>query len=604
MAGKPQGFWESLADAVWALLVFVFRYATGQHLDGRRRSDATVFKDGTKDGTDPTHWSRSPWWPRLAMWKRAVIRDVAAAAGWALLIYRAAALRASAVILGAVLGCGIIRGIRWREEWHHYRTRVRPLAYALAGVLGQPVEKPRLWLAVPQDYATREDAEVVIDVPHGFTGSDRDMEDITRAVTAKLGFPNPEAEQKLRSHKPQLIYRHQQPPPPDVSLADIRPYIDAAKPSQIILGLAKKREVVDLDLDSETPMVAASMTTGDGKSEFAKNMAAQLLYHGAIVMILDYKLVSHMWAEQLPNVCYARTPAEIHRALMWLGWDECDAGGNVIVPSELTRRKQVHLAARRRGEESGLTRLFVLMEERNATGRILKRHWRRIGGKGASPALEALDETGETGRGVKVNKLDIAQRLSAKASGSDGSADARENIGAIFTKDATEATWKMLAAGHAQPPRSGHKGRYQMIQRRGVTDYQGVLYSKDPDESDAMARELAMAGTVAVPRWDMPFVNRGGLLVPAGMGQDDHARQEGPEQPVVIGQSQDALPSGAGPRTAVTLAEAVAAGLFVSIAAARKARHRQGWEPVAEDPVRGHQYALTDIYAYVNKGKR
>jgi hypothetical protein len=55
----------------------------------------------------------------------------------------------------------------------------------------------------------------------------------------------------------------------------------------------------------------------------------------------------------------------------------------------------------------------------------------------------------------------------------------------------------------------------------------------------------------------------------------------------------------------VTLAEAVAAGLFVSKQAARKVPQRQGWVPVVEDRSGGHQYALADIHAYINrKGKR
>ena len=82
----------------------------------------------------------------------------------------------------------------------------------------------------------------------------------------------------------------------------------------------------------------------------------------------------------------------------------------------------------------------------------------------------------------------------------------------------------MLAGGHAQPPRSGHKGRYQLITNAGVTEFQGVLYDKDVDVSDRIARDLAMSGTVGEPRFDMPFVNRGPLLVPAGIGQDTFTR--------------------------------------------------------------------------------
>lgn len=571
----------------------------------RPKSDATFWRDGTTTNEHPYWGPAQAWWWKKAGWKKDGAAALCVLLAWGYVQHPAGTEWLLACTLSPAAGVYAVVCFRRLQGFRHYWTKVKPLAFALAAVLDQPVSAPRSWLHVPVNYAADPEAEVVIDVPGDFTGADRDMEDVTRAVAAKLAFPNPQVTPRLGGRAPCLVYRHQHPPPEGVSLADIRPRIDAVKPSVVVLGLAAKNEPVELDLDSEIPHVGVSMSTGLGKSEISKNMAAQLLFHGAIVMILDYKLVSHMWADGLPNVCYARTPAEIHEALMWLAWDEVDSDGNVIKPSELTRRKEVLLAARRNREKARFTRLFILAEERNATARVIRRHWRRMGGRGSPPALEALDETGETGRGVDVNIEYVAQRLSAKAAGSDGSRDAMENIGAIITKDPSEQTWKLLGGGHAQPPKSGHPGRYQLIRSSGVTEYQGVLYDRDPELSDAMARELAMAGTVGEPRWDMPFVNRGGLLVPAGAGQGPFARQEGSDQAFVVGQSHGSLPPGEGPARAVTLAEIVAAGLVVSIGAARKLPKRHGWRRVVDDPVHGHQYALTDVYKTLkSKGKR
>ena len=70
-----------------------------------------------------------------------------------------------------------------------------------------------------------------------------------------------------------------------------------------------------MSLDNDSRRTSASAwASGDGKSITARNMAAQILYHGGIVIVLDYKLISHMWARGLPNVAYAGTPAEIHDA--------------------------------------------------------------------------------------------------------------------------------------------------------------------------------------------------------------------------------------------------------------------------------------------------
>ena len=237
---------------------------------------------------------------------------------------------------------------RW-QEWGHYRHRVRPLAAALSPVIDQPEGKPRDWLDVPSDYAEDEEAEIVIAVPQDFTGADRDMEEITRAVSVKLGLIAPEFRKELESRHPRLIYKRSIPPPLSVDLRDIRAAIDAAGDREIVLGLAKKSAVVKLNLDTETPHSACSMGTGSGKSAVAMNMGAQMLYHGAVAMILDLQMISHMWARDLPNVCYADDIEKIHLALCWLGWDERDENGTIINESEITRRRRVGLATADRG---------------------------------------------------------------------------------------------------------------------------------------------------------------------------------------------------------------------------------------------------------------
>lgn len=567
--------------------------------------DATFWHDGTYG--EASYWSRSGE-PRraLAGWKKLLISAVLFALMIGLAVHRTATEWLLALCLGPAAGTyAALCFRRWQERWHD-RTVTKPLAYRLAGVLDQEVADRRSWLDVPQDYATDDKAKIVIDVPPDFTGADRDMEDITRAVTVSTGWIAPVPSPELKSRHPRLVYAQRQVPPLAVGLPDILPYIEAAGPREVICGLAAGNDVTSINLDAEAPHVAFSGRTKSGKTEWAKNLAAQWCYHGGLVMILDYKLVSHMWADQLPMVSYARDPDEIHAVMMWLAWNEYDANGVIVKPSELERRKRALLAAKREGRKPDLgPPILVLGEERNATSRVMRRHHRRTGGRGAAPALEAIDEIGETGRELGIHVLHIAQRLSAKASGSDGSRDAMENIGAINAKDVTESTWKLIGDGHPQPPKSGHPGRFQLIRPEGVTEYQGVLYDKDPAKSDAIAKELAMSGTVAEPRFDMPLVNRGGLLVPAGIGQREHARQDGPEQAFVVGRDDPVLPAGTGAAGAATIAQMVAAGLFVSKQAARKLPKRHGWRPVVEDDVNGHQYDLRDVYEYLNaRGKR
>src|ERR1039457_6495267 len=97
-----------------------------------------------------------------------------------------------------------------------------------------------------------------------------------------------------------------------------------------------------------------------------------MAYHGSLLMILDFKLISHMWARGLPNVAYAGLPAEIHTALMWL-------------QAEILRRNQVALRA---ADIEGVVqanvgpRILVIAEELNATQNRLGAYWKTVREKG------------------------------------------------------------------------------------------------------------------------------------------------------------------------------------------------------------------------------
>ena len=552
----------------------------------------------------PTPWSLSRQPRRIrAGWKKllalAAVTAVTIGAGWGLLIHRLAAERAITLALGLVTGAQLIRGFLWWDRFEHDRTVIRPLARRLTGVLDQAVGDRRSWLTVPWDYGINDDAKITIDVPLDFTGAERDMEDITRAVTVSTGWLSPQVETVLKSRHPRLVCTRSAPPPALVTSADVMPDILAAPRFTLVLGkgqkVAGKYPTITTSVKTDTPHTGFGMASQDGKSTAAMNAGCQMAHQGALLMILDYKMMSHMWADGLPNVCYAETPERIHEALIWLGWDERDGDGNIIRESELTRRKKV---ARAGADIHGNVQadvgppLFIIAEELNATQRQLRNYWRAIGGRGPSPASWVLDEVAFTGAAILVFALYIAQRLGARASGSDGSRDAMENIGCFVLKDPPEQTWKLVAAGHAQPPKSGHKGRYQVVTRSEVREMQGVLWT--PED----ARAFAMSGVIAVPRHDMPFVGRD-ALIPAGLTQGETARQGGPEQAFDITQQPPVLTSGEGPARAVKLAEAVAAGLFVSIYAARKVAQRQGWEPVGGDRYTGFTYSVQDIYAYL-----
>jgi hypothetical protein len=557
----------------------LWRFLSGHALDGRFRTDASWLHRSTVT-THPTRVTRWHHMPRL---HRAAIRDVSTVllmvSAVSLARHRTATLETLALI--ALLGLMVAAWWVYRKLRHlrHYWQYVRPLSRRLTPMLeGAP---PRL--AIEPD---RSEAKVYL--PPEFVGTDGEWQKIETAVTVTLGLESPEREPQMQGNRPYVIYRKSVPPPPQVLPRHIRPSIEAAAEHVVILGIGKKDQVIDVSLDSESPHLGFCMTTGDGKSKAAMNVSVQVMWHGGLVVFLDYKLMSHMWARGLPNAAYAGTPSELHAMLCWLANDD-------EAESELTRRKQVALAsADIRGNVTADIgpRILIVAEELNVTQKILKSYWRKIGGKGPSPAAEALDEVMFTGRQLRVHALQIGQRLSAKATSGSGSADSRENLGAIVFSNPSASTWKMLCDGHAQPPASDHKGRYQVVTRKQVREMQGALW----DEEDA--RAFATAGTVAIPRHDMPFVNRRAVVpVSVTAGALPHGGSDQADVTVT--------PIPARPLGTVTLREAVEAGVFGhrSLAAVRKERARQPVFPaeVGKENNNDHLYDLSALAAYVTE---
>jgi hypothetical protein len=554
-----------VALAIWKPR-HAWRWLTGLPLDGppgrpRHRTNATWNRPATQL-LHPIPVIRWHWWSRR---RRAAIRSGGTLGvvvlAWALVVslFWTAAVLAVAAAAGAWLAAPWIT-VRARG-WQHYRTYVWPLARAIRAEIGAPPER----LAI-----TADRSEVVIGLPLEFTGSPRDREAITRAVTVKVGIEAPEVTWALEGRKPQATLIRPLPLMGDVAFDHIRGAVEAAEEHEIVMGTGRQDAKITLSIDNDSPHVGLSMGSGDGKSTVAKNMAAQMLFHGALVMVLDIKLISHMWARGLPNVSYAGTAAEIEAAMVWLA-------------AEVKRRNGVAQAG---ADVEGVVhanvgpRIFVIAEELNATQSELKAWWNEdMGMKGRSPGSNALDRVMFLGRQVHVNVLQIGQRLSVKAT---GSGDARENLGVLVFSDPTPAAWKMLCPQHVMPPASGHLGRLQVVTRKAVRETQGAYMT------GRQARDFALSGTVAVPRPDMPCVT-----IPGPVLDRPQLAAPGPDLGIGVGQP----PIVQGPPGAVTLREAVAAGLFPTIDSARKAAQRH-LQPVGERN-RAHLYDVGDLHAHV-----
>jgi hypothetical protein len=382
---------------------------------------------------------------------------------------------------------------------------------------------------------------------------------------------------KLYGKQPRVTITLIEPPPGYVSLSDIRPHADAAAEHEIVLGLGRKGVPVIVSVDNDSPHIGLSAGSGDGKSVTARNASGQLAHHGALIACLDAKLMSQHWAAGLPNVAYARTPAEIHALAIWLAQEVDRRNGFALQHADVEGK--VH--------GSVGSRIIGILEEMNITQAILTTYWKSEGGKGRSPAVIALDFVAFSGRAVNVNLLYIGQRLSAKAT-SGGSGDARENLGVLLMSNPAASTWKMLVGDrHALPPATDAPGRLQVVTAKSVTEVQGAYLT------GAQARDYATSGVVAVPRDDMPCV--GGL---APIGTPERAAQNVPDMNAIEGNGPDLrvvpdIPRPALPPPRITIADAVAEGISgPSVEAVRKAlrpeRQRPGVSPPLPVGTRGN----------------
>jgi hypothetical protein len=526
---------------------FIWLWLSGRDLDGRKRTNATWTRWATTIAdrdTPPGKWAHRPRWQRSAVRQGAILAVLAASAGlWAARPYTIALLDLAAWLAAAALG------VRWwRYIQPHQRITVRPTRDALLPAIG----------VIPWDIAIPENlTRVEFTLPRTYVAHDHERLALDRTVNTKVPGSEPLHPDWAYLHgpTPRAVWTRLVPPPRKVIFSDIRPAVEAAADHEVVLGLGSGGKSYKRSLATETPHVGICMPTGDGKSVTVMNIACQLLYHGWLLVILDYKMLSHAWAdgpELRDRVCYAYTPAMIHETLMWLA---CDA----YQESELTYRKK--LAKANHDIEGNVIgdigpRIAVIIEERNATTRQLKRYWRSLpGAKGPSPALDAIDELGETGRQFGLTAIHVGQSLSASAMSGSGTRDSHENVGLwVFGASTTKRTWDLLTDGHAFPPPTTHKGRYNVVYRQSVDAIQSPYEPGGKAQRDAL--DFALAGTPARPHRDLPFtrhVHAVSAHVTPATGV-----QAPPEQVFVPGPSG---PAGR-PEGSLTIREAIAEGMY------------------------------------------
>jgi hypothetical protein len=355
------------------------------------------------------------------------------------------------------------------------------------GPLGLPEGMvPRSYIHIPRDYPSRTDIGR-IDLPPQFTGES--SSGIASIIKAKLGLSSATVTFKLEGRRPHLLIRQTPRPPGKVmfSNAEVRALVEQAPESAPLIGLGPQSSVVSVDLDSESPHVLVSASTGGGKSVITRTMACQMLRNGSQFVMLDFKRHSHKWAKNMPNVTYLRDIGDIHDALVSLG-----AEGN----------RRNHIVDDWEGDDRQAPvgpRTGIILEEANATISKLKRYWGQVRKTKAdedgpadpkeSPAIDALREILFMGRAVKMHMFLVAQSATAAALGGP---EVRECFSTRILARYTRNAWMMLVPEVQPIPRSTrHIGRAQVVLGGVASETQVAFFT------DSEARSWALGGTVS-----------------------------------------------------------------------------------------------------------
>lgn len=409
---------------------------------------------------------------------RAIIRD-AFTFGPPLILLAWMTGNAILIMLSVFISVGLLAEITWRI----YRTEKVLKSRRLVRSIGK-VAAPHVSRAVHGRHANwlrfTDPQTIHAKLPKNWNGSDHERERFRRSVVETAGFhPSSEADWHLEGDESHVIIANRKASPDRVDFADIELAIAENADDVVTLGRGRGNELVNVSLTEESPNFGLSIGTGGGKSQLARLVACQVLHAGHNVLILDPKRISHAWAKGLPNVRYARTPQEIHEALVGL---------NV----EINRRTNVADAGHDvEGEVLANVgpRRLVIAEELNEMNQRERIYWNEVRlpkDPKKSPAISALESALFMGRQVKVNIIAVAQMMTALAAGSGA---ARENMGVRILGRYTRNNWRMLVPEFDMPFRSMRPGRVQVVTSK-VTECQVAFIS------GADARRFAMSGIV------------------------------------------------------------------------------------------------------------
>jgi hypothetical protein len=356
------------------------RFLAGHHLDGRRRGDATFWRDGEQGEAGWWGTGRESRWVLLAGWKRAGLRLAVVAALVGLWRWRHVTEWVLAFVLGPLAGLGLWRCVLAVRLWQHRGTLERPLASALAPFLGVPPRTVEAGLAVEPEFADAAGGEHVaaLELPDHWAATPDQRTRVEQVIQARLGVDL--KWQWQTHHYPMVLNVTRAPVPPAlVPFADMRAEIEACPEGKVLLGVAADGSRRYWDTATEDPMIAIHGGSRRGKTSLLLLIAAQELHKGAErVTGIDPKRVSLLaLAGCGPAVELHNDPRDIEG--MWAG---------IARFRELVEDRYDALTADPTRE---FRRALLIIDEVSMFAAMSAAHWRKVKAK-SDPALPPVWE--------------------------------------------------------------------------------------------------------------------------------------------------------------------------------------------------------------------
>jgi hypothetical protein len=294
-----------------------FRFAVGNHLDGRPRGDSTFLTRAVE--TEP-HWlwpGGSPW-VRAAGWHRAALRWMLAGALFGL--WRARHTTEWALVLAGGPAIGLVTWWAHRRirSWRLRRELVRPLSSALAPFLGVPPGAVEPVLSVRPDFEDADAGEHVgaLGLPDHWAATSDQRSRVEEVIGARFGVDLRFGWQTARY--PMVVNFTRAPVPPlMVPLAGVLGELAGRPAHKVLLGRAADGSLHWWDRSSEDPHMAVHGGSRRGKTSLLLAIAAQDLESGGRVTAIDPKWVSLTALAGVPGVTLLNDPRDIHA--MWGG---------------------------------------------------------------------------------------------------------------------------------------------------------------------------------------------------------------------------------------------------------------------------------------------